>query len=435
MEVPATLESIELDTPYLASLPYNGITDEGAIAITRYVYDSIAKPAGIEYTFSWPNWWEWSWVVTKDLSGNKCVGTFPKRLARYLIKNFDVKMTSQQMAELGSLARSHTIESDNILFDLTQDFDWGRGQYGDPVSCYWGDYNHSRTEVLPSLGAYAIRFYSLEREIVDMDEWHRTSIRNWEWYCPMRNQNVQLIDVCLLSDNPCYCGSCYAQRMAFTQQNEIENARYGRGVYAKYWCKALPANRGVGRAWIVPQDDMLLLFNAYGPYQSLHAARLLATILGLSYKSIHVESNPEEALYLNGDAFAIAPPETLESLKRYTIECDWEGEDCYSCANCGDDISEDDSYLSRDGGAFCHSCYNDLYINCDRCGDAAPHDGTVDVDNDTWCQECSENYSFYCEICDENFRDPCEEHHCVECGENVENMEEHDAERHADDGD
>ena len=91
--------------------------------------------------------------------------------------------------------------------------------------------------------------------------------------------------------------------------------------------------------------------------------------------------------------------------------------------------------MSRDGGAFCHSCYNDLYINCDRCGDAAPHDGTVDVDNDTWCQECSENYSFYCEICDENFRDPCEEHHCVECGENVENMEEHDAERHADDGD
>src|SRR3990172_11257896 len=86
LAVPTTFDGLKLDTPYLAHLPTNGITNEGNSAIRDYVYYHVAP------VFTWPDWWEWSWVVGKDLSGNKCVGTFPKRFARYAAKKYGIKV-------------------------------------------------------------------------------------------------------------------------------------------------------------------------------------------------------------------------------------------------------------------------------------------------------------------------------------------------------
>jgi len=140
---PLEWDKIQPATPYEVMLPMNGITSEGEKAIRAWVWNESPTLKNdqdfVPVKYFFPEWWSWSWVVEKDESGNKCVGTFPKRFARHAKKAYNWKVEPKQMAELGNLARRHTIETQTVVFDITQNFNWRRGDYGDPGSCFWGD--------------------------------------------------------------------------------------------------------------------------------------------------------------------------------------------------------------------------------------------------------------------------------------------------------
>ena len=420
LKTPARLEDIELDTPYMVEMPTNGITTEGQKALRDYIQKNINP------YFCFPEWWEWAWVVTKDQSGHKIVGTFPKRAARWLKKEWNLKLTTQHVAEIGNIARAHTIETERVLFDLTQDFDWSRGNYGDPGSCFWGDYNHSRTEVLPSLGAYAIRFYSTKPKLQVIREFKRVHPSNFQWTCHAGIESVYATPTThgILSESPCDCHNCQAHRQQYTAYNQEMDIEWGKGVYAAAKTRVIPIGEGLGRAWIVPHEGILYLFNAYGPYQSLAAARLLATVMGLSYKRAPLNFEPEMAVYLNGDAVAIAPVDVLEGLSETTIYTDWEDDSGYHCCNCGDRVGEDYAHIYN-GQPYCAECFSDNFFYCSYCSDACRHDDEVPCDNESYCSDCANNHLQYCDICDEWMEDVCEYHYCPECGEYHEDMDEH----------
>lgn len=96
------------------------------------------------------------WVWQGEADGYR--GTFPKRVAQFYFKNYQVKLPWTFMSELGNIARQHS------AFDLTYEFEfvnrinWEAGEFGDSGSCYWGS-NEGALEMLEGNGALAVRFY------------------------------------------------------------------------------------------------------------------------------------------------------------------------------------------------------------------------------------------------------------------------------------
>ncbi len=115
-------------------------------------------------------------------------------------------------------------------------------------------------------------------------------------------------------------------------------------------------------------------------------------------------------------------------------------DDGYSCASCGDRLSDDNRYRTDDDD-YCESCYHDRFAQCENCGESVDNDFIRTVyrerdgrqiakfycedcrnDNTNECQECglffvsemttTENGDMYCQQCaDKNLID------CQECGE------------------
>jgi hypothetical protein len=71
-----------------------------------------------------------------------------------------------------------------------------------------------------------------------------------------------------------------------------------------------------------------------------------------------------------------------------------------SCANCGQDVFEDEGSWSGDS-VYCNECFDDMFVGCAECGETGSRD-------DMYWSEDSEDYlcdhhAFYCDWCSENF--------------------------------
>ena len=89
------------------------------------------------------------------------VGSLPKRIAKYYWQKFTVKLNSDFLGKIGSLASQHTTKIDEFTFDFTSEFNWDDGDFGDAGSCYWGCRSKAR-DLLSENGGQAIRFFNGE---------------------------------------------------------------------------------------------------------------------------------------------------------------------------------------------------------------------------------------------------------------------------------
>lgn len=94
-------------------------------------------------------------LIPLDVEG----GSLAKRIRNYLHKEYDYKASDALAQEIGDIA----VHAKNLTFevDLTKDFSWNSGDFGDAGSCMWGrgDYARARCITLPRLYASALRFY------------------------------------------------------------------------------------------------------------------------------------------------------------------------------------------------------------------------------------------------------------------------------------
>ena len=76
-------------------------------------------------------------------------------------------------------------------------------------------------------------------------------------------------------------------------------------------------------------------------------------------------------------------------------------ESVVECAVCSTDIDADSQYTTSSDEIVCSDCVR----TCDRCCDAfTVNDNYSIVDNDTWCEDCSDSYASWCESCEEYSR-------------------------------
>ncbi|MEM6530219.1 MAG: hypothetical protein AAF653_18105 [Chloroflexota bacterium] len=160
-------QKIQLNTRFEQEAPEGTISDTGINRIQDYIQDQDLTTEmwhgqqpqdGATYLRPLPYNWEWVWKVTGN---GHYVGTFPKRAGKYYYKQWDVKLPTAFVAQLGNLAREHSEDRSFYRFDFVNEFNWQDGDFGDYDSCFWGENSRAR-DLLKDNGAYAVRFFGEE---------------------------------------------------------------------------------------------------------------------------------------------------------------------------------------------------------------------------------------------------------------------------------
>lgn len=241
-----------------------------------------------------------------------------------------------------------------------------------------------------------------------------------------------------------------------------------------------------GRVWLTfdMQDNCRRFchFITYGELSKPNIGKIiektkdaLAVNLGYDKDAWRCEDNTGRSRDGEGDIFDddfyraaayIDRPQYVYSLDcDFTFQPDWEKAHCiecgeehrgdyllcrdcqegntYTCAACGERISEDESYYDEHTDeTLCESCYHDRYVRCAGCGEMLYRDGDgVYADptggNDYYCETCYYDTFSHCDYCENDVRadelqeingqyvcDDCLRSYftqCDTCGEYVEN--------------
>lgn len=152
----------ELNRRYFVQMPMGQISDSGMLDIVKFMIaqrmDSPQwatlnpKPLRIDLPLL-PDDWQWVWVITGKA---EYVGTFPKRVSKYLYKQ-GYKCPPEFLQTLGTLAKMHSGDSVSYTFEIVDRIDWNSGDFGDSGSCYWG--SHVPAKGMVEDNGYAIRFF------------------------------------------------------------------------------------------------------------------------------------------------------------------------------------------------------------------------------------------------------------------------------------
>jgi hypothetical protein len=258
------------------------------------------------HPFRLPENWSWQWITAN--------GSLPKRLSYQLRQQyghayFPTDFFNFWCSELGR----HVAESQRVYMDCGK-FEWLRGEFGDPNSCWWGEYNSARLTFLRDQPGYAIRLYRKECEPGEPNKTiDKGYARCWAW-------------------------------------NVAEDANAGR-------------------------RDCFVIFNAYGEQLRLFA-HVLSTYYGCSYAPIHINSttiyvNGHDGDTRNGIVLFPAGASTLFDVFAFDYTVNRAYQDCViaRCAKCDASLYQDDECFECDGMHYCIACT----YECGCCGERYPN--------------------------------------------------------------
>ena len=390
VEPPLKWADIKLDTPYRVSMPSKSLTGEGMMEVRNYLREQDFRDRVTGNRISIPVDMSPEWVVTNKDGDAGRVGTMPKRISKHLHKEHGIKTTPEFMTEVGNIARKHTVDEDVFVFDITQSLDWNPGDFGDSGSCWWESEDHARQGMIAA-GQYALRLF---RPTLHKTETGRT--RAWgarHWTCGATGDRVTLHTKTF----NCNCNECtYSLR-----EMELDVERLGEYIMWRYMplYTEYPQGAGYGRAWMVRDGENLITFNSYGEYQLLQMSRILATIMGVSYRKTRLD-HYDNAVYLNGDACVIGSD--VQALRHMTLGFEVDRTNRYTCEICDEGIHEDDVYF-QDATTMCDYCYRDRVSYCGGCEDPFWNDdiNSVEIIGMDYCNDCIDEHAPACVLCDD----------------------------------
>ena len=390
VEPPLKWADIRMDTPYRVSMPSRSLTGEGMREVRQYVRKQGFRDKVARHIIEIPLDMSPEWVVKNKLGDDGRVGTMPKRISKYLHKEYGIKTTPEFMAEVGNIARKHTVNEDVFVFDITQSLDWNPGDFGDNGSCWWESEEHARLGMITA-GQYALRLFRPTTCRVKTGSTRAWGARHWT--CRETGDGVTL------HTKPfnCNCSECtYSLR-----EMELDVGRFGEYIMWRDQphYNELPQGAGYGRAWMVRDGENLITFNSYGEYQLLQMSRILATIMGVSYRKTGLD-HYDNAVYLNGDACVIGSD--VQALRHTTLSFDVKHNNRYTCESCDEDIHEDDLYF-QDDTAMCEYCYSDRVTYCEGCDDHYWNEDMHYVESlgRNYCENCLDEHAPACIFCGE----------------------------------
>jgi len=192
-------------------------------------------------------------------------------------------------------------------------------------------------------------------------------------------------------------------------------------------------NHGYARAWVMEIDtELYTVMNGYG-LSTLRITRIFAQFMGLTYKQIHLHNSASSSLWINGSTgYIVGRFEVISEIE--TWDFDMEGEDGYTCYECGRLLNEDNYYVGADDNTYCEDHYYSLFDTCEHCGSTYNREDLTYVESVGYdvCEWCLDHNYSTCDSCEEYYRNHHlnkvgEKQYCEDClrdlnveGENVE---------------
>jgi hypothetical protein len=126
----------------------------------------ITPRFGANYRDFFPEGWSWTWFSTKTVLKDPRLpkgeltlqGALPNRLANFYYKVYGRTLPEQLKEQIGNFAKLDTPDINVTYWDITTEFDWRAGQFGDSNSCYWSDRARAKDHIVNHGGA-ALRFF------------------------------------------------------------------------------------------------------------------------------------------------------------------------------------------------------------------------------------------------------------------------------------
>jgi hypothetical protein len=82
-------------------------------------------------------------------------GKLTKRLSK-LVKTMGYELDQEQLSRIGAIIANHAIGE--FTYDITDQFNWSAGDFGDGGSCFWGDRRDAKGMMMDA-GGLALRFF------------------------------------------------------------------------------------------------------------------------------------------------------------------------------------------------------------------------------------------------------------------------------------
>jgi len=130
--------------------------------ITSIAEDLIKLWEGKHGVFNIPNLQvlkeiSWRWVTSE--------GNFTTRLAKQIKAAWDLNIPSNILEQIGNTAKTDYVPAKEVYFDITNNFDWKSGDFGDGGSCFWQGRKDIREAMKKEGNFYALRiFQPMQRE-------------------------------------------------------------------------------------------------------------------------------------------------------------------------------------------------------------------------------------------------------------------------------
>ena len=256
-------EPLANDTRTTVSLPAGELSAEGIGAIQRLIQNyaySLARAEANVYTDEWyecrreqQSWFQLSYRI-EEIGGEwqNRQGNYTKRLSRFAYQKFGLKVPPVVISEVGNIGRAHSNGVDHSI-EFTRDLNQSAADFGHEDSCFWQSYYASRC-TLKSEGGIGLR--------------------------------------------------------SFNEGGD----RYGNGVTGRAWIFPLKQVDGsLVPTFNTDTPDAYVVFNGYGDLSGYTGARILAHMVGMTYRKVRFFADP---IYVNSQAGYLVAPE--EIAKNYT---------------------------------------------------------------------------------------------------------------------
>lgn len=200
-------------------------------------------------------------------------GNFPKRLAKHLLVEHSFKLVEDFMADIGAVAKRHAGAPGTHFLSITRNLNLRASDFLHEGSCWWGSESSSRCE-FKAWNGFGLRTWSTPE-----DDGHPVSRA---WLVPL-NISTQVARV-----------DRYNREKAggHADRDNNQDTLYFSATHV------LPA-------------DAYVLFNAYGPIEQLPYARMIAGMVGKSYRKIHLGAE----MYINAGGVLIAEQSICDSVQ------------------------------------------------------------------------------------------------------------------------
>ncbi|KKL63299.1 hypothetical protein LCGC14_2176500, partial [marine sediment metagenome] len=307
-------------------MPANGVSQAGRILLEAKLTQWDLRPL--------PNDWAWVWQV---LGKGEYVGSFPKRVGKYYWQTHNRKLTPAKLSEIGNLASSHTPQADEYFVRFAEDFDWERGQFADPDSCYWTCHSDAKQMILGA-GGLTMRLY-------ESDEFRNDNGLARCWLMPS-----------IIRDKQCYIVA-NGYGLATLQCTRILSVYLDHSYYHKI--RLLNNDDPEGELWINGQGSAFLV----GPQD---------VVVNTSEIDLHIEDVDKNLCEVCREPI---PEDEVSSYMAPDgdLLCD----ECFrnnvgNCESCSDEVMIVDLVSHENFDLLCSPCLEHEFPLCGHCSERVP---------------------------------------------------------------